>query len=722
VSRLPRPRFAAGVACALALAFAPPPASASAAPATAARADGQGASAPREALPRHLLEERALSAPDEVLKALPARIAAAGAAGDSRELALLQLARANACRVVADWPCQREAGAQAGIAARAAGQPILRVRGLIAESRALIAMQDFSRGEERLAEAEVLLKSSPSPELAADVFLAYSSLSWALGKQASSAEYASRGLAVLPPDLALPTQTRLLRNLARAQAQLGQAAAAQATLARAGELSARIRDPKLSAEILLGAARLARLSGDQEAQRRSGEQVLALARQLKNSQLTGMGHEVLGLAALEAGDGRGASRELRLAYESFRALDQKRDELRVLRDLIRVSIEQGQDRATVDAMVRRFLDIDTEIERSDRAKAADDFDARLEYAERELDVLRLKDEAVLAAERERALSARNRLAQGAVVFALLLLVLLGAFYLAQRRSNARLKATLALLRESEARAHDLLNLSAGFVFLHDVQGRLMLVNPATAQALGQPAEILVGRSLQDFQPRSGREGFADYLERLLRQGHDEGVFLVRSGEGDHRHWRYSSRLSTPEDGRAYAIGNAVDVTDQVEEARELQERSLRDALTGAYNRRQLEIFALAQGARGWGAITVDLDNFKQVNDTQGHDRGDAVLVEFARFLHGHLRGDDVVVRLGGDEFVVLLAGADAETLKAAVARLRGDAANAPCGFSIGEALRESGEALVATIARADAHMYAARAARRADRAAPASPA
>jgi diguanylate cyclase (GGDEF)-like protein len=555
-------------------------------------------------LPRHPLEERALSDPEGVLRDLPPRIAAASAARNSRELALLYLAQANACRVIADWPCQRQAGAMANVASRGAGQPILRVRALVSESRASIAMQDFTRGEQLLGEAELLLKSTPSPELSADVFLAYSSLSWALGKHALSAEYAERGLAALPADLALPMRTRLLRNLARAQAQLGRARAAQVTLDEARKLTTRFRDPKLSAEILLEAARMARLSGDLPAQQRSGREVLALADQLRNSQLEGLGHEVLGLAALDAGDQATASAELDLAYRSFRALEQKRDELRVLRELLRVAIGQKRDRAVVDAMVRRFLDIDGEIERSDRAKASDDFDARLAYAERELDVLRLKDEAVLSAERERRLAEHNRLALWAVLFALALAVALGAFFLAQRRSNERLRRTLDLLRDSEARAQ---------------------------------------------------------------------------------------RLS-----------------------RALHEQSLRDALTGSFNRRQLALFEDAQRETNtWGVITVDLDHFKQVNDTQGHERGDQVLVDFVRFLVERVQADDVVVRLGGDEFALLLPGADARALQAVVARLRDDAKAAPCAFSLGDALRNAGEPLAETIARADAGMYAARAASRA---------
>jgi diguanylate cyclase (GGDEF)-like protein/PAS domain S-box-containing protein len=247
------------------------------------------------------------------------------------------------------------------------------------------------------------------------------------------------------------------------------------------------------------------------------------------------------------------------------------------------------------------------------------------------------------------------------------------------------------------------------VFLHVVEGRLLLVNPAAAQALGQPADSLVGRALQEFQPRAGRDGFEDYLRRVQARGEDQGVFLVRSGEGDHRHWRYSSRLSAPQDGRAYVVGNAVDVTDQVHQTRALHEQSVRDALTGCYNRRHLAVFEAGHPATAdWATITVDLDHFKQVNDSQGHDRGDQVLIEFAQFLSERVREGDAVVRLGGDEFVVLLAEADLQSLCATEGRLRADAAAAACGFSLGSALRRDRETLAATIARADTDMYARR--------------
>jgi len=660
-------------------------------------------------LPHHVLEEQALSEPDVVLQRLPALIADAGKRHNHQEQALLFLAQANACRVVADWPCQRRAGAAARQAAEAAKAPLLVVRALIAESRALIAQQDFSRGEELLGRAELVLRGSPSPELSADVYLAYSSLSNALGKHELSAEYASRGLAVLRPDQAMPMRVRLLRNLARAQAQLGRTQEADVSLQRAQVLAGRFDDPKLSAELLFGVARMARESGDNAAQVRAGEQVLALAARLKNSQLGGMAHEVLGLAALGRGDEVLASRELETAYGSFRSLALKRDELRVLRELLKLKIAHGESSADLST---RFLAIDAEIEASDRARAADDFDARLKYAEREFELRRLRSEAAQAKEREHELAVRNRQGQWLSLATGALLLVLGAFFLQQRRANARLRQTLSLLRESEARALDLLNLSAGYVFLHDVSGRLLLVNPAVAQALGLAAEALVGRSLADFQPRRSRVDFEAYLRRLREQGQDEGVLLMRAADGSHRHWRYSSRLSTPADGRAHVVGNAVDVTAQVRETRELHEQSVRDALTGSYNRRHLEAFEANNAGGGWCTISIDLDHFKQINDSQGHDRGDQVLIEFCRFLGRRSDPGDSVVRLGGDEFALLLAGTDAARLEAVVGRLRRDVAMSPCEFSLGVARREGDEALAATLARADGEMYSVRAATR----------
>src|SRR5687768_14613011 len=180
------------------------------------------------------------------------------------------------------------------------------------------------------------------------------------------------------------------------------------------------------------------------------------------------------------------------------------------------------------------------------------------------------------------------------------------------------------LRESEARAADLLRLSTGFVFLHDRDGRLLMVNPATAQALGLPPQALEGRSVRDFIDSPTEEGFDTYLSRVLEKGRDEGLLRIRMPDGEARHWRYGNRLSANEDGGAYIVGHAVDVTEQIQQTETLKEQSERDPLTGAFNRRHIDDFAQAHGSASWAAVNVDLDHFKQINDLHGHDHGDRV--------------------------------------------------------------------------------------------------
>ena len=663
-------------------------------------------------LPRHPLEIAALVEPERVLRELPAEIERATASSNTREVALLQLARANACRVVANWTCQRDAGNAAVIAARAAADPILQVRGLIAESRGSIARQDYTRGEHLLGDAQILLQRTPSAELASDVYLAYSSLSFTLGKHESAARYANLGLAELPENHGLAMRARLLRNRARAEAQLGQLAAARGSLAAALAAADEVVDPKLAAELALESARVARLAGDVATQRSNGRRVLELGAKLQNSQLAGLGHEVLGLAAQDAKQRDLALTELRAAYASFRELGLARDELRISRHLLDLMVDSPVDSTHWNEMVSRFLELDRAVIQSDRAKAADDYEVRLKYAAQEMDVLRLANEAELASQRELTLAQTNRLTRWLMLSALAVLIALGIAFVLQRRSNRQLQAALAARRESEAKATDLLRLSKGMVFLHDLRGELVMVNLATAQGLGTLPEQLVGRALGEFLTDASRGDFAASLRRLAQQQQDEGILVVRRADDAERLWRYSSRLS--ETG-GYAIGSAVDITEQAREAEALRAESIRDVLTQAYNRRYLSQFAHTMGERRWAVINVDLDHFKQINDSEGHDAGDRVLIAMSRYLESQLRSGDALVRSGGDEFVLLLAHAEEAQVQSLLAKLRAGMDAAPCSYSIGHALRQRNEALMDTLSRADAEMYALRRAARSNR-------
>ncbi len=110
--------------------------------------------------------------------------------------------------------------------------------------------------------------------------------------------------------------------------------------------------------------------------------------------------------------------------------------------------------------------------------------------------------------------------------------------------------------------------------------------------------------------------------------------------------------------------------------RELERRANTDALTGLCNRHRLEdelsVAALraVQKNEPYAVAVIDVDHFKQINDTMGHAAGDSVLVEFANILRGCVRREDTLARYGGDEFVVIMPAATAETRTRFVERLQ----------------------------------------------------
>ena len=440
-------------------------------------------------LERHALETRALLEPEAVLDALPAPITAAQQRGDRHELALLYLAKANACRVVADWNCQRDAGSRARDAALASGDTWLAVRGLIADSRGSIALQDFSRGEHLLGEAQRLLLQQPQADLSADILLAFSSLSYSLGKHTLAVEYADRGLAELGNGGDPGLRVRLLRNRGRAEAQLGRPDAAQASLDLALQNFGELHDPKLRAELHLETARLARSRNDAQSQRRNGLAVLELAAGLKNAQLEGQGHEVLGLAALSSDPAR-AAQELSRAVEAFRQLNQGRDELRALRELIPLQIRAKAPRAELELLIVREIELGREIDQADRAKSSADFDARLKYAENEIELARLKQEAVLAAERAAALAQTSRLTTALNTLAGFLLLVLATFFVLQWRSKRRLQQTYDAYRDSEGRYRMLADNSRDLVVRMRPDGHRLYVSPSALEMLGWAPEEL----------------------------------------------------------------------------------------------------------------------------------------------------------------------------------------------------------------------------------------
>jgi diguanylate cyclase (GGDEF)-like protein len=168
---------------------------------------------------------------------------------------------------------------------------------------------------------------------------------------------------------------------------------------------------------------------------------------------------------------------------------------------------------------------------------------------------------------------------------------------------------------------------------------------------------------------------------------------------------------------------SVVVTRQVVALRENHELATTDTLTGLVNRRLLyDRLRLAVGRGGRGgkvaAVLIDMNGFKQINDTMGHEAGDQLLVAFGRILRANVFGTDVVGRLGGDEFAIVLHDIDSPDKAIAVVKrimtameepiVIGDAAVQPQA-SFGLALALPGESDAdALLHRADLAMYQAK--------------
>ncbi|GAA4966748.1 diguanylate cyclase domain-containing protein [Actinoplanes utahensis] len=229
---------------------------------------------------------------------------------------------------------------------------------------------------------------------------------------------------------------------------------------------------------------------------------------------------------------------------------------------------------------------------------------------------------------------------------------------------------LGEIRNREQRLTSLLEHSSEIISIASANGDFQYVSPAVERILGHPVASVMGRCALDILHRQDRARLQDELDRLYGTPGAELTYQGRYRHADGS-WRWLEVVSvnlTDKRGIGGVVCNSRDVT----ESRELHERlsyqAGHDELTGLANRRE---FTAAMAARA-GDVTVlliDLNGFKQINDTYGHAAGDGILRHVAGLLRSCAGPGDVPARLGGDEFAVL-AGGDAAAGERLAGRLR----------------------------------------------------
>lgn len=169
------------------------------------------------------------------------------------------------------------------------------------------------------------------------------------------------------------------------------------------------------------------------------------------------------------------------------------------------------------------------------------------------------------------------------------------------------------------------------------------------------------------------------------------------------------------------LDSELKTLDEVRRADRLDAAANRDSLTGLFNRRGWEMLLAqeeercARYANPATVVSIDLDDLKLTNDTQGHDAGDDLLRRAAKAIQEATRSSDVTARLGGDEFAILAPECDAAAGGMLMARLEGALSAHNVRASIGMAVRRHDKGLPEAVKEADGEMYRVKKVRKAGR-------
>ncbi len=323
----------------------------------------------------------------------------------------------------------------------------------------------------------------------------------------------------------------------------------------------------------------------------------------------------------------------------------------------------------------------------------------------------------------------------AIVLVYLLSMAFGVFWVF---SNHRLRVlrqrALAFSREARQYANEVQDLyehaPCGYHSL-DSDGRVIKINRTELGWLGYRAdEVIDKRHYRDFVTSETREAFDAAFQKVLGEGQEGGAeceLLCR--DGTRMPVAIQGKAHVTEEGFQYSRTMVFDLSERKAMEARLEQQALIDPLTGLGNRRALEDQASMEIARAersgapLSLLAIDLDHFKHINDTYGHDVGDLVLQAFAELAQEVLRDGDVLCRIGGEEFTVLLPNTSKEQALQVAERLRQAIATTPAKISqaieedaalvytasLGVTLVSAGETtLKPAIRRADQKLYAAK--------------
>ncbi len=272
----------------------------------------------------------------------------------------------------------------------------------------------------------------------------------------------------------------------------------------------------------------------------------------------------------------------------------------------------------------------------------------------------------------------------ALYFLLALLILVTSYFVVQSRQQRKNEQDTA--REIE----DLYNYApCGYHSLNH-KGMIVKMNQTELDWLGYRADELIGKVYypQLLTPES-QAVFKDHFPVFLRQGYisDMEFDLIRKDGSLMPVMVSATAIKDSDDQFVMSRSTVFDMTERKHLEEQLREQATTDFLTGLNNRRHFsektkkELARARRMEKALSFMILDLDHFKELNDTYGHDAGDIALKTFAQICTDTLREFDILGRLGGEEFAVLLPETDSRSAIEVAERLCKIVANTPISIS-----------------------------------------